>query len=179
LFIASPYFYDINYNPEVFYRWAIPHQEDDWLDLGFYEHESNGKGGELERSWDRVYLRFHSRTTLGERSKLVWDIKAWAPIHYHVLSQDLAEYRGLWELNLTLADFLGPFFERGDLTLRVYPGGQSNLNPLHGGQELTLRTKSVPRAFLPMVVLQLFHGYGESLLDYQMSRWGVRAGLGF
>ncbi|MGK5084369.1 phospholipase A [Bdellovibrionota bacterium FG-1] len=103
-----------------------------------------------------------------------------SPASFHTQNPDLAEYRGLWEINLTLTDFLGGFFsDRAELSLRLYPGGQSNLNPLHGGQELTFRAKTAPKVFLPLFVVQLFHGYGEGLLDYQMSRWGLRAGIGF
>src|SRR6476660_2830103 len=45
LFLSSPFFRDLNYNPELFYRLLIPGEKDQWLDFGPLDHESNGKGG--------------------------------------------------------------------------------------------------------------------------------------
>lgn len=122
LFVPSPSFYDINYNPEVFYRQFVQRDQDKWVDFGIYEHESNGKGGALERSWDRSYVRYHTRTdvtAISDKAKLFWDFKLWATYYTNPQNTDLPEYRGTWELTVTLADFLGPFFEKGDLSLRL------------------------------------------------------------
>jgi phospholipase A1 len=179
LFISSPYFYDIDYNPLVWYRLSFNSSTHQWIDLIPFEHESNGKGGAEERSWNRVALAYHQSNRIGERMKLTWDLKAWVPIYYNPNNPDLAQYRGLWEVDLALQDFLGRFFDFNDVIFRLYPGGDSLTNPLHGGQELTLRLRSEHRAFLPLFVAQLFHGYGEYLQNYQYEHWGVRAGLGF
>jgi phospholipase A1/A2 len=179
LFIPSPYFYDINCNPLVWYRFNLNDSTQQLIDFTPIEHESNGKGGSLERSWNRVGLAYHQRETIGDRMKLYWDFKAWVPVYENPNNPNLAQFRGVWELNLTLSDFLGPFFDFDDLIFRLYPGGASLTNPLHGGQELTLRLRSVHRTFLPLVVGQIFHGYGEYLQDYQFEHWGFRAGLGF
>src|SRR5271156_48142 len=53
LFIPSPYFYDLNYNPLVWYRFNINESSQQLVDFIPFEHESNGKGGTLERSWNR------------------------------------------------------------------------------------------------------------------------------
>jgi outer membrane phospholipase A len=179
LFIPSPYFQDISYNPLVFYRYSINQSKEQWVDLIPFEHESNGRGGADERSWDRVGAAYHVMDQMGERAKVYAGFKAWVPIYYNPNNTDLAQYRGVWELEFALSDFLGNFFEFDDITLRLYPGGDSYTNPFHGGQELTFRTKTVYRKFLPLFVAQIFHGYGESLIDYQDERWGFRAGVGF
>ena len=179
LFISSPYFHDINYDPLLFYRFMIDHEKDQWIDVIPWEHESNGKGGELERAWDRFAVMYNVSHRLGEKSRLHWSIKAWIPIRYNPNNKDLADYRGLWELNLTLQDFLGDFFAFDDVIFRLYPGGESQLDPFRGGQELTLRSSFHRTKFLPMIVGQIFHGFGESLLDYTEERWGFRIGAGF
>jgi phospholipase A1 len=179
LFINSPLFYDINYNPLVFYRVSLNTERKEWIDLIPWEHESNGKGGDEERAWDRVGAAFNMKTRAGSRSSLYWNFKAWVPIQFNPNNPTLDQYRGVWELNLMLSDFLGEFFELNDLTLRLYPGGSSLTNPIRGGQELTLRLKVSHGPILPLVVFQVFHGYGEDLLDYTNDRWGIRAGLGF
>jgi outer membrane phospholipase A len=179
LFRSSPYFYDINYNPLVFYRLNFSQNQAQWLDLIAWEHESNGKGGDLEKAWDRVAVSYHFENKVGHHSKLSWDLKAWFPFRYNPNNQNLADYRGLWEVTVGLSQFLGDSFEYDDLILRIYPGGPSKLNPISGGQELTFRVKTNNHNFMPLWIAQVFHGYGEYLMDYNQNHWGIRAGLGF
>lgn len=175
---APAYMRDINYNPEIFYRTMISTEKAQWIDFGPFSHESNGLGSSGEVSWDRTYIRFHTRTQLGERAKLSEEIEAWVPYALGYNPQ-LPQYRGTWQLTLTLSDFIGRFFEVGDLQLRLYPGGPTHTDPTQGGQELTFRAKATYRAFLPLAVFQIFHGYAENLLDYRDERFAIRAGIGF
>ena len=170
---------DINYDPEIFYRIFIKKDSNRWIDLGFIEHESNGLTGATSRSWNRIYVLYHSTQKLSEHIKLPWSIKGWIPSYQNPTDRDIPKYRGMWELQVTLTDFLGSFFGDNDLLLRLYPGGKYYTNPLAGGQELTLRSKATIKALSPVVVFQLFHGYGENMLDYQHDRFGIRIGIGF
>jgi outer membrane phospholipase A len=174
----EPYFRDINYNPEIFYRGVISRENAQWLDFIAFSHESNGLGSAGEKSWDRTILRYHTLTRIGERARLAEEFEAWVPYELQH-NPDLAQYRGTWQITLSLSDFLGPFFEIGDLQLRIYPGGPTHTDPTQGGQELTYRGKAKYRAFLPLLVFQIFHGYAENLLDYKEERLAVRAGIGF
>src|SRR5579863_1274910 len=83
LFRKSPYFSDLNYNPEIFYRMVLKADSKmiptRWLDFGGFEHESNGKGGVNERSWNRSYLRYHDEVDSTMGSRVYWSIKAWGP----------------------------------------------------------------------------------------------------
>ena len=179
LLTPSPFFYDLNYNPLFWYRLVTNDVNSEWLDFIPWEHESNGKGGSSEISWDRVGVLYHRTDSVGANMQLYQDYKVWVPLDYNSNSTDLARYRGLWELNLTLSGLFKPYFAFDDITLRLYPGGPSLLDPTMGGQELTLRLRSSNRMFLPFVTLQVFHGYGEYLQDYSVDQWGLRAGLGF
>lgn len=178
LFESSAPFSDINYNPEVFYRGYFFDDKRSWLDFGVFEHESNGKGGDDSRSWDRAYLRYSDQWKLGERFSMYASAKAWVP-YATIDNSDIAKYRGLAEFTVSFSGFLGRFFQRDDLIFRFYFGGATYINPLQGGQELTFRVKSAPRKFLPLTVIQLFHGYGENLLNYRDNRTALRAGIGF
>jgi outer membrane phospholipase A len=172
-------FRDLNYNPDIFYRWSLGSKESgQWLDFGIYEHESNGQAGSASRSWDRAYLRYQFKTDLGSNAQIQWGFKIWLP---YGLSDnpDLPQYRGIWEINIDFSQFLGPSFEASNIFLRLYPGGASYINPLRGGQEVTFRIKSRWRPLLLPWVAQIFHGYGEDLLNYQDEHWGFRIGLGF
>ena len=169
---------DVNYNPEMFYRFRFKTLEPRWLDLGA-DHESNGHGGTSdERAWNRVSLTYHSEHTLGKALHLEWSLKAWVPFLYRDTDINILHYRGLWEGQASLSNFLEPLFELSEVSVRFYPGGPSNLNPLQGGQELTLRLKLKARALLVPFIFQVFHGYGENLSNYTDNRVGVRAGIG-
>ena len=182
LFKESRPFTDINYNPEIFYRFTLRDLKSDgqseWIDLGPYMHESNGKSGPTSRSWNRAYVRYSRTQKLGTGSKYSLSVQVWLPYAYDPGTEDLPRYRGLYEINLRLSEFLGPFFEQHDLNLRLYPGGKSLVNPLHGGRELTLRLKGREKVFLTQIVFQFFQGRGESLLNYRDNVVGLRAGFG-
>jgi outer membrane phospholipase A len=171
---------DVNYNPEFFYRLPVSTESrDHWLDIGLFEHESNGIGTGNSRSWNRTYFRYHSRTPSDRGHSLIWTAKAWIPYLLGPTNPDILKYRGLWEVNVELAHFWSAFLEPGSVIFRIYPGGPSFMNPLQGGQELTFRAQSRWQQLLLPIVFQLFHGTGESLLDYREEIWRFRAGIGF
>lgn len=174
----GPYFSDINYNPEFFYRFPFGDKGDRWLDFGAFEHESNGQGGNDERSWNRTYVRGHNEWTMGGRAKLRVELKAWIQYSMNAANRNLPNYRGVWEGNAMLSDFHGDYVVE-DLIFRFYAGGPSNADPTRGGQELIFRVKSAKRKLMPVMMLQVFHGYAESLEDYRHSYWAYRAGIGF
>jgi outer membrane phospholipase A len=178
LFRPSPYFSDLDYDPEFFYRFRLGDGKTRWLDFGPFEHESNGVGNAGERSWNRTYVRIHDEWALLGRTKLRAELKAWVPYSMNASNRNLPSYRGLWEGNVILSDFQGEYVVE-DLIFRLYAGGPSNVDPTRGGQELTFRVKSAKRKLMPVVMFQLFHGYAESLADYRHSYWAYRAGIGF
>lgn len=177
LFEPSSPFRDINYNPSVFYRFQVGGDETKLIDFIPYEHESNGKKGNDSRSWDRTGVRFKTLQRFGN-ARGIWNFRAWAPYRLDDPNPDLAKYRGLFEVTFTLADFLGPYFDLNDLSLRIYFGGSSYLNPLQGGQELTFRFKGKTVGFLANAVVQVFQGFGENMLEYNHRIFGLRAGIG-
>ncbi len=176
IFQDSSPFYDTTYAPDLFYRHSFSALK--YFDFG-YSHESNGKAGDDSRAWNRIFIRYAETDKLPEKSFLHWTLQAWVPFVEAGVNETLPRNRGIMELNLSWSKFLGPFFDQDDLILRIYPGGNAYINPLLGGQELTLRLKSANRKFLPLFVFQFFHGYGEDLLDSGTDVTVVRAGIGF
>lgn len=174
---SSPYFYDLNYNPIFWYRLVTNSKHDEWIDLIPWEHESNGKGGAEERAWDRAGVRFH-RVDHINNVKIQEFYKLWVPFNLNKNNLNIMEYRGYLEANLTFLEVVS-IFDFTDLIFRIYSGGSSGIDPTHGGQELTLRTRAKDHKFLPFMTFQIFHGYGEYLQDYTSSLWGVRIGVGF
>lgn len=176
---SSP-FEDVNYNPEIFYRYYVQDQAFTWIDVGLYEHESNGQGGELSRGWNRFYMLYSTEAISFTRAKIYWSFKAWLPYNVEDTNDDLVEYRGHYETSVTVDSFLGDLFERSDLTLRLFAGGRAGIDPTNGGQELTLRLKGpITKSLSPVVTLQLFNGYAESLLNYNKKETEFRIGIGF
>ena len=180
LFKVSRPIREINYHPELYYRFHLGDEGDrDWFDFVPYEHESNGKAELLSRSWNRTSLVYHAKRKWSSSVEAIWRLKLSIPVFREETNLDLPQYRGIWELSFTLGGFLGGYFEADDLTVRIYPGGRSWIDPFKGGQELTFRTKAKWGSLLLPAVLQFFHGYGEDLLEYKQNRIAFRAGLGF
>lgn len=188
LFFASAPIRDVNFNPELFYRWylrpkASRNDENpeppEWVDWGLYEHESNGRDGAESRAWDRASVRYVRGWRIGERAQLVASIKLNVPIRIDVTTPRFLWYRGLFEGEVAWIHFLSETFEESELRLRFFTAGSTYVEPFAGGQELTLRFKPRSSSFLPTFYAQLFHGYGENLLDYDRERLAFRLGLGF
>lgn len=179
IYKTSAPFKDLNYNPELFYRITLDDKDRVGWDFGIYEHESNGRDGSASRSWDRIYVRYRDVYSINHDYHLLWNAKLWFPFNMDESNKNLPEYRGIWEINLSLTNIFGETFDESDLILRLYPGGKLYINPIAGGQELTLRMKRKVRKLLLPVVVQFFHGYGEYLLEYNNDHVGLRVGFGF
>jgi phospholipase A1 len=170
---------DVNYNPEAFYRFNLNGSHYTALDLGLFEHESNGLAGTSSRQWNRTYLRFHEEYKKAESAlHLIWEAKVWYQFMDDPGNVDIERYRGTYELNMTLAGMGHTILNINDLTLRIFPGGPSTADITRGGQELDWRIMGSKRLLVP-IFIQLYHGYGENLLDYKRKQWMLRAGIGF
>lgn len=172
--ISRP-FRTTDHEPEVFYVYPTDAQ----LPLGWrwrysgigIAHQSNGQSNPLSRSWNRWYLM--TGAELGNRWQL--HLKAWQRMKESALEDDnphIQDYIGRGEVklgwNVNEQNYLG-LTARGSLGkgkgsgriewLRTlgegWNGGKSNLR-LH---------------------VQLFSGYGDSLVDYNNKRTVLSVGL--
>lgn len=159
---SSP-FRDTSYKPSLFYRWVgqgrglLP---DEWR--GGLEHESNGQGGVDSRSLNIAFIRpsWHWDTANGRRLTFY-------PKIYQYLdkdeNRDIQRYRGYvdWQLRYGRDDglMLMGLYRQGT---GGYATGQLDLS-----YPLSDRVLSRMGTF---VHLQLFSGYGETLLDYNRER---------
>ena len=178
IFSDSSPFKDITYNPMLFYRWYFSQNHQAAFDLIGIDHESNGKKGSDSRSWNRVGIRYQVLETFSNDMKGIWSFRTWVPYIIDTPNSDIIHYRGLYEIGFTLTQFLGPLFDLGSLSLKLYSGGVWGLNPIAGGQELTFVFKEKHVGFLGNTVIQLFQGYGENMLEYNQKIFGLRAGVG-
>ncbi len=161
-------FRETNHAPELWLQFA-----NDWQVAGLtnivntigWMHQSNGRGGQLSRSWDRLYATF-----VFEKENFALSIKPWI-----WLTQDKAKSD-----NPDITDYLGHGELRG---VWHYEGNVFSVmlrNQLESGFERGAAelSWSFPVFGYPYLkgYLQYFRGYGESLIDY--NRKVNRLGLG-
>jgi len=165
-------FREINFNPELWYRFRPGRLPPDWLglDLG-YEHESNGEDLPGSRSWDRLYARpwFEEGPWRGA-------LKIWYRIPEPKKDSpddpsgddnpDILDYYGYHEATL------GYTFDDGDwvsvMTRYAFATQRGAIR-----LDYAIPTPTNRSYFF----FQLFSGYGESLQTYHDER--TRIGVGF
>ncbi|MDT0647390.1 phospholipase A [Zunongwangia sp. F260] len=167
LYSFSSPFSDINFNPGIGLGKPIFNKDDRLMALAYleYEHESNGRDSIYSRSWNRLSLSFE--TTINPRTSI--RLKGWLPFKYKEDNPDILEYMGYGELNISYE--LQP--EKWILDLQLRKG--SNFDDWKG----SIRTQLFYRPFKmdnQYLMLEWYHGYGESLIDYDQYRSMVRVG---
>ncbi|HEX7037906.1 MAG TPA: phospholipase A [Pseudomonadales bacterium] len=167
--VSAP-FRETNYEPEFF--WTTPL---DWGPLGLdagvltvgLSHQSNGRGGSLSRSWNRIYANLQF-----EKENLVVGLRPWWRIPEDE-KDDPTDAIG--DDNPDIEDYLGHF----DLTT-VYRRGDHEWSLLLRGNADTGKGAVQLEWAFPLWrgvrgFAQYFNGYGESLIDYDahVERIGV------
>ena len=162
---------DHNFEPETFYRWQ-PKAEAAarWglhrVHLGIV-HESNGRGGNESRAWNRAYAEPRFR----------WDGWYFEPKFWLILSKedqnrDIADYAGYADV---VVGYENSAQQRFTVTGRQ--GSQ------HGSVRLDVSTPFSSlfpnRRRQPYLYFQAWVGYGETLLYYNQRTTAYRLGIEF
>jgi phospholipase A1 len=161
-------FRETNYEPELI--WTVPTDYDilglkgRLLALG-YVHQSNGRGDPLSRSWNRVYAM-----AALERGPFVLQVKPWYRIPDSAEKDDnpdIADYIGS-------AEFLAFYKWREQWTAALRLRTTFRSDPSWGSAQLDLRFPIVSdlRGYL-----QVFSGYGESMIDYNFRKTSIGLGV--
>ncbi len=158
-------FRETNYNPELFYRWkpGYPACVGCGLDIGI-DHESNGQEVRDSRSWNRAILAAYT-----ESEKTLIHLRLWYRIPESAKetpddpegddNPDIDDYYGYGELRVQR-------HLNGDR--RHMAGMMLRGNPATGKGAVQL-SYSLPLGDDAFWSLNLWHGYGESLIDYNNS----------
>lgn len=160
-------FRETNHEPELWLQF-----NNDWQVWGFTNvvntfggvHQSNGRGGILSRSWNRLYAHF-----IFEKDNWVLSFKPWVWV-----SEDSSEND-----NPDITDFLGHGEFRTALSHKGHVFSMMLRNQLESGFDKGAVELgwSIPIFDYPYLkgYVQYFYGYGESLIDYdrKVNRIGV------
>ena len=170
--VSKP-FREINYEPELFYKW---HTDAQWLSyhlesfqLGF-SHQSNGESGRRSRSWDRLFAGI----TLAN-DDVYWRAKIW----YRIPESEkefIDDATG--DDNPDIESFIGRsefVFGRRMGKFGIETTVRNNLS-VNKNRGSVLLNVTYPVTDRYDVLLQYFNGYGDSLIDF--NRHQQRIGLG-
>lgn len=165
---SSP-FEEFNHNPEIVSLWNFDHHRMKWLRFGIWEHESNGEAGDDSRGWDRAY----AQTEVYLDSSGVWksflNIKGWWVLRKAAENDSITDFQGHWEIRgglikrptSGLAPDL-PYKAEAAITIRRFAAWNRD-----AAGSIQVDLKYVPSWLSePILYLQVWRGYGESLVYY-------------
>ena len=166
-YAKSPFFRESNYEPEIFVtnKLDLPgvfgwHAK--LLDFGLV-HQSNGRGGDMERSWNRIYT-----SLVLARNNLAVSLRPWYIIDdssYRMHNHDIYKYLGYGEMIIAYK------FHENTFALQTRNILDSGLQ--RGSEQFTW---SFPMITHLRGYVQLFSGYGQSLIEY--NHYTNSAGIG-
>ena len=175
----DPSFYDTSYKPSMFLYYPDLVQKDFFqfdLQLGG-EHESNGRGGDLERSYNRIYLQPKTTFDLPYNLQFSLQPRVWFYVRVGDNNLNIADYRGYADLLAALTWLDPDSGEKVQFATKFMIGDEGS----HAGLTFDLRFNLVGipvlRAFNPSIQVQYFTGYGQTLLQYNETSHALRAGL--
>lgn len=166
----SAFFRETNYEPEIFLANQIDQNlpigwKVNFLNLGAM-HQSNGRGGDLERSWNRAYVNF-----IAGKGGWMFQLQPWYIFHDSSMEKhnaDIAHYMGYEQMILA--------YQNQDHQEFAFQAR----NTFESGFQragLTL-TWSFPLGIRQLKgYLQVFSGYGQSLIEYNHYTNAVGLGI--
>jgi phospholipase A1/A2 len=159
----SKAFRDTSYRPSLFWKWERA-DEKTWLDaarLGL-EHESNGRDDFRSRSIDIAFVRPEWHWMMGGEERLEFTPKVYAYLDKDE-NPDIQRYRGYvdWRVRYDSGSFW--------IATAVVRQGTSGKGSLL--LDLSRRTRDLKLGPISGYLhAQLFAGYGEDILDYNVKR---------
>lgn len=165
---SSP-FRETNHEPEAWVQF-----QPNWTFLGLtntvdaigFVHQSNGRGGSLSRSWNRIYANMAI-----EKGPFAMSFKPW----YRIPEDDDDDD------NSDITDYLGHYELRAAYKWNEHVFSAMSRNNLESGfsRGTVELTWSFPFGDYPFLkgYVQYFTGYGESLIDYD--NYVNKIGIGF
>ncbi len=168
-------FREVNYRPEVFYRFIS--KENKVLrsvDVGYYHH-SNGRDRDASRSLDQLFLRT-SFVTNYHNQLLGSIVKLQKIFNEDSTNKDISNHLGFWELTAFYSGLVSIDGKNVGIRFRTFAGSKV-YDMDKGGYEVGLVYNLESSDLNPMLYFQRYEGYGETLLDYNKRRTEYRLGF--
>lgn len=164
------FFRSTDYEPEIFLAHELNYPIYKSFTLNFInvgaEHQSNGFGNELERSWNRVYVE-----AVTSNGNFMMSVRPWFIIHDHSWREhnpNIGNYMGYMQLLFAYK------WDKSVINLRTYGLG------VHGGRHTSAELSlSIPITNYLNGYVQVFSGYGQSLIEYNHRTNSAGVGLAF
>lgn len=164
---SSAPFRETNHEPEVFLS-----LKNDWELFGFTNslvqvgivHQSNGRASTLSRSWNRIFASF-----IFEKDNLAVGFKPWYRIKENISkdnNSDITDYMGSFELTAVYKN------DKHTFSAMVRNNLQNHDN--RGAIQLDW---VFPLSEYLSGYVQVFNGYGESLIDYNYHQKSIGFGV--
>jgi len=168
---------DINYNPRILYRLNPDKADDDkFIDLIPFEHHSNGKDSADSRSYNSIGAKISWHFESENWSLKPW-FKAQKRYNFDDTNNDIDKFVGPFETGFSISRFSPGWFNKCELTYRVYTGGNWGQNLARTSQEIGFSFRIFGEKLTPAIYLQYFDGYMESLYYYNKRQKNFRAGI--
>ena len=195
-FANSSPFVESNYSPELFYGYYalygdIAPEPGRWTYFvdqarAGLEHESNGMGTGRSRGWNRFSATARGGVYFGTDNYLSLALKAWAPPFSLSDNPDITDYLGYGAAALEYGydPVIRHWYGGGSINVAFQKGWDSDWGrraiqvtgqwrPAYEGEFLEWWK------FTPYIFAQLWTGYGETLLSYNVDTTAFRIGLAF
>ena len=162
-------FRESDYEPEIIYSYRPSKGRFAGMAVSFIngglEHQSNGQSLPRSRGWNRMYVQVGLERDFGDSGRLALLPRYWKRLGGGGPRDD----------NPDILDYMG----HGDLELRYYHGHSmlsaiARIRAIQLDLSLPLRIFDIKNADLH---LQYFHGYGESLIDYNQKHTTLGIGI--
>jgi phospholipase A1 len=167
LYSESAFFRESNYQPEFFVKIPTYSFLNKSIVKGFkmaLVHQSNGQGGNSERSWNRV-----SFSTFFQTKNLITELELWKRLPDNIdYNPDLIDYLGSYQLKFMLP------YEKHLYKLTLRSNTSSHKSSAEFIYSYPLPAREENDLFL---YIKTFNGYGESLIDYNHNINKISIGL--
>jgi len=166
IFQESLPFYDLNFNPGIgLSKMVIMKGRLVGKLTLLIEHESNGRDGLEDRSWNKVSLAGEAYID----PQFMVHAKYWIPLIDSKHNKDILKYSGIYQTGCQFMTLNDKWVF--DVTLVKRQGWNLNFNTI---VQAGFRINHKSNQFL---MLQYYNGYGECLLDYNKYKSELRVGL--
>jgi len=181
IYDSSKPFHEFNHEPEFFYRlesgnniFGLDMGVIDYIQLSPIFHRSNGKDGEYSRGMNLWY----GEIQISGGNPIAFGLRAKGFGYYSKSSrnEDIDKYIGHYE---------GEVFVQVKSSMkylnreRIYCRFGSGNDFEKGWMEAGLRVRILTDRIQPYVFAQVWHGYGEQMVDYDIKETRVRAGISY